>query len=55
MMVDKIPYVENLVDPFTKTLTGRVFVGHRNNIGFRCVSDVLYKHDAWTIRGRMLG
>ena len=54
-MVDKIPYVENLVDPFTKTLTGRVFVGHRNNIGFRCVSDVLYKHDAWRIRGRMLG
>ena len=35
VIVDKIPYVENLSDPFTKTLTGRVFVGHRDNIGFR--------------------
>ena len=34
-MVDKISSVENLVDPFTKTLIGRVFVGHRDNIGFR--------------------
>ena len=28
-MVDKIPSMENLVNPFTKTLIGRVFVGHR--------------------------
>ena len=35
MMVDKIPYVKNLVDLFTKTLSGRVFIGHRDNIGFR--------------------
>ena len=28
-MVDKIPFMENLVDPFTKTLTGRVYVGDR--------------------------
>ena len=35
MIVDKIPSVENLVDPFTKTLTERVFVGHKDNIGFR--------------------
>ena len=35
MMVDKIPFVENLVDPFTKTLIGRVFIVHRDNIGFR--------------------
>ena len=35
MMVDKIPFVENLVDPFTKTLTRRVFVSHRDNIGIR--------------------
>ena len=34
MMVNKILFVENLVDPFTKTLTGEVFVGHRDNIGF---------------------
>ena len=35
MMIDKIPSVENLVDPFTKTLTWRVFVGYKDNIGFR--------------------
>ena len=34
MMVDKIPFVENRVDPFTKTLTERVFVDHTDNIGF---------------------
>ena len=35
MMFDKIPSMENLVDLFTKTLTGRVFVGHKDNIGFK--------------------
>ena len=35
MMVDKIPYVENLANPFTKTLTRSVFVGHKDNMGFR--------------------
>ncbi|KAL6336164.1 hypothetical protein AAG906_011046 [Vitis piasezkii] len=30
-----IPSMENLVDPFTKTLIGRVFVGHKDNIGVR--------------------
>ena len=34
-MVDKIPSLENLVDPFTKTLTGSVFVSHKDNMGFR--------------------
>ena len=34
-MVNKIPYVENLVGPFTKTLAERVCVGDRDNIGFR--------------------
>ena len=34
-MVNKIPYVENLVDLFTKTLTVKVFIGLRDNIGFR--------------------
>ena len=34
-MIDKIPIMENQVDPFTKTLMGRVFVDHRNKIGFR--------------------
>ena len=35
MMVEKIPSIENLVDPFTKTLIRRVFVGYRDNISFR--------------------
>ena len=35
VMVDKIPYVENLVDPFTKTLTGRDCVSGKDSIGFR--------------------
>ena len=35
MMVEKIPSMENLVDPFTKTLIERVFVGHMDNIAFR--------------------
>ena len=34
-MVDKIPFMENLVDPFTKTLTRRVCVGDKDNIGLR--------------------
>ena len=55
MMVDKIPYVKNLVDLFTKILSGRVFIGHRDNIGFRCTSDVLYRHDVLMTSRRMLG
>ena len=41
-MVDKMPSVENLVDPFTKTVTRKVFVCRRDNIGFRCVSRKLF-------------
>ena len=33
--VDKIPIMENLVDLFTTTLMGKVFVDHRDKIGFR--------------------
>ena len=55
VMVNKIPYVENLVDPFIKTLTGRVCVGGKDNIGFRWVSVMLYKHDALKASGRILG
>ena len=33
-MTNKIPYVENLTDLFTKTLMGKVLVGHRDNLGF---------------------
>ena len=35
MMVDKIQSMENLMDPFTKTLIGRVYVGDKDNIGLR--------------------
>ena len=35
MMVDKTPFVKNLVDTFTNTLTGSVFIGQRDNMGFR--------------------
>ena len=54
MMVDKIPFVKNLVDLFTKTLSGRVFDGHKDNTGFRWVSNMLYRHDALRASGRML-
>ena len=35
MKVDKIPSVKNLADLFTKTLSGRVFDGHKDNISFK--------------------
>ena len=35
MMIDIIPYVDNLVNPFSKTLIGRVFASHMDSIGFR--------------------
>ena len=35
MMVGKIPFVGNLAYLFTKTLTGKVFFGHKDNIGFK--------------------
>ena len=54
-MVDKIPYVENLVNPFFKTQIGRVCVGDRDNIGFRWVSAMLYMYDALRASIRMLG
>ena len=40
-MVEKIPYMDNLVDPLTKTLTRRVFDGHRDTIGVRYVPSML--------------
>ena len=40
-MVDKILFMENMVDPFTKALIGRVFIGHRDNIGFKLASRML--------------
>ena len=35
MTMEKIASVENLPDPFTKTLSTRVFDGHRGNLGVR--------------------
>ena len=34
MTVEKIPYVENLVDPSSNTLMGKIFDGHKDNISF---------------------
>ena len=53
-MVDKMPSVENLVDPFSKTLIRRVFFGHRDSICFKCESSLLYRHDALRDSVRML-
>ena len=37
VVAEKIPFTKNLVDPFIETLIGRVFDGHKDNIGVRCV------------------
>ena len=41
VMVKNIPYAENLIDPFTKTLIERVLDSHGDNIGIRCVLSLL--------------
>ena len=40
-MVEKIPSTDNLADPFTETLTGRVFYGRMDSIGVRCIPSKL--------------
>ena len=40
-MVVEITSTENLVDPFTKTLSTRIFDGHRDNLGIKCVPSML--------------
>ena len=47
VVVEKITSMENLVDPFTKTLSIRIFDGHRDNLGIKCVSSML--QDQWEI------
>ena len=37
IVVEKIAFKENLMDPFTKTLSIRVFDGHRDTLGVRYV------------------
>ena len=38
---EKIPFTNNLVDPFTKTLIGKVFDGHRDSIGVKSIPNIL--------------
>ena len=40
VVVEKITYTENLVDPFTKTLSTRAFDEHKGSIGVRCISNM---------------
>ncbi|KAL6319824.1 hypothetical protein AAG906_036888 [Vitis piasezkii] len=41
MTLEKIAFAKNLVDPFMKTLSTRVFDGHRDSFGIRCVPNML--------------
>ena len=41
IVVKKIPSADNLVNPFTMTLTGRLFDGHMDSISVRCVRSML--------------
>ena len=38
--MEKIASTENLADPFTKTLSTRVFDAHRDDLGIRCVPNI---------------
>ena len=40
-IMQNIASMENLTDPFTKTLFTRIFDGHRNNIGVGCIPCIL--------------
>ena len=42
MSITKIASVENLADPFTKTLLAKVFEGHLDGLGLRDMSHLLY-------------
>ena len=39
--VTKITYAENLIDPFMKTLTAKVFEGHLEGLGLRDMPHLL--------------
>ena len=41
MTLEKIAFAKNLVDPFMKTLSTRVFDGHRDSLGIKCVPNML--------------
>ena len=39
--MERIAYAENLTDFFLKTLFTRVFDGHRDSLGVKCVPSIL--------------
>ena len=41
MVIEKIVFAKHLVDPFMKTLSTRVFHGHRDKLGVKCVPSML--------------
>ena len=41
IVVKKIPFKDNLTNPINKTLTGRAFDGHMDNISVKCVPSIL--------------
>ena len=41
MVIEKIVSTKNLMDPFIKTLSTRVFDRHRDNLGVKCVPRML--------------
>ena len=41
VVVKKIGSMKNLKDPFTNTLSIRVFDGHKDNIGVKCLPNML--------------
>ena len=47
VVVKKIPILDNLADPFTKTLTEKLFFKHLEGMGLKEMSYLLY--DKWEI------
>ena len=39
--MEKIASIKNLADPFTKTLSTRIFYGHGDGLGVRCVPNMI--------------
>ena len=40
-VVEKITSTKNLADPFTETLSTKVFDDHRDSLGVKCVPSML--------------
>ena len=41
VVVENIAFMENLANPFTKTLSTTFFDGHRDSIGVKCIPIML--------------